>query len=94
MGFFEQKIASNTYQGLCMRRIIRESETMGFNITMEMENIKRQLEALSRYHVIAIFNQHLDALEDIREEAVDLRARLKRLEDRLLNDCPDENGVF
>ena len=98
--FLEQKIASQVYQGLCMRRIIRESETMGFNITIEMTGLKEQLEALSRSHVLAMYRQHLgtledEDLEDIQQAAEQITDRFINLEDRLLNDCPDGgNRVF
>ena len=91
---FEKKIGSNTHQGLCMRTIIQESKTTGFNIAREMEFLKDQLQALSGSHVVAMINQRLDALEDIRQEAIDIRERLTSLEDRLLSDCPEEDGIF
>ena len=87
----EQKIALNTYQGLCMRRIIRESKTGdNFNITTEMEDLRDQLRTLSASLMIMASSDS----EDLQQEVVDTRLRFNRLEDRLLNDCPDENGVF
>ena len=89
----EKKIASHTHQGLCMRKIIRESQT-GFNIAREMDFLKDQLQTLSGSHVVAMMNQRPDALENIRQEAIDIIERLNSLEDRLLSNCPEEDGTF
>ena len=87
----ERKIASHTHQGLCMREIIRESQTTGFNIAREMEFLKDQLQALSGSHVVAMIN---DTVEDIRQEAIDIKDSIEQLENDLLNDCPEQDGIF
>ena len=87
----EKKIASHTHQGLCMRKIIRESQTTSFNIAREMDFLKDQLQTLSGSHVVAMIN---DTVEDIRQEAIDIKDSIEQLENDLLNDCPEQDGIF